>query len=116
MTHRRSLDLFLYLPMNRMFETIGTKFSQFQSTRRIVPILLSNISGNARRFLISDTIGTFHNNRYSDIFTLGHEPPFDSWFTQFFYFQLETKKGVNKIEVANSKSNSERFRCNQQSI
>lgn len=41
-------DLFLYLPVNRMFVTIWTEFSQLQSIRRIVPVLLSNISGNAR--------------------------------------------------------------------
>lgn len=40
-------DLFLYLPVNRMFVTRGTEFSQFQSTRRIMSIFLSNISGNA---------------------------------------------------------------------
>ncbi len=40
-------DLFLYLPMNCMFVTRGTEFSQFQSTRRIMSIFLSNISGNA---------------------------------------------------------------------
>ena len=42
------LNLFLYLPVNRMFITTGTEFSQLQSTRRIMSILLSNISGNAR--------------------------------------------------------------------
>lgn len=47
-TNRPAFDLFLYLPMNRMFVTIGTEFFQFQSTRRIVSILLGNISGNAR--------------------------------------------------------------------
>ena len=36
-----------YLPVKRMFETMRAEFSQFQSTRRIVSILLSNISGNA---------------------------------------------------------------------
>ena len=41
-------DLFLYLPVNRMFVTIWTEFSQLQSIMRIVPVLLSNISGNAR--------------------------------------------------------------------
>lgn len=40
-------DLFLYLPVNRMFITRGTEFSQLQSTRRIMSIFLSNISGNA---------------------------------------------------------------------
>lgn len=88
-------DLFLYLPMNRMFVTIGTEFSQLQSTRCIVSILLSNISGNAPWFFIntvSDTTGTFQNNCYSGIFTLGHEPPLDFWFTQLFYFRYETKK------------------------
>lgn len=80
--------------MNRMLVTIGTKFSQFQSTRRIVSILLSNISGNAPRFLInivSDTTVTFQNNLYSDIFTLGHKPPF-FLFTQLFYFRNEEEK------------------------
>lgn len=88
-------DLFIYLPMNRMFVTIGTEFSQFQSIGRIVLVLLSHISGNARWYLIntvSDTTGTFQNNRYSDIFTLGHEPPLDFWLTQRFYFRSETKK------------------------
>ena len=78
-----------------MFATKGTEFSQFQSTRCIVSILLSNISGNARWFLIntiSNTTGTFQNHRYSDIFTLGHEPPLDFSFTQLFLFQSETKK------------------------
>lgn len=80
--------------MNRMLVTIGTKFYQFQSTRRIVSILLSNISGNAPRFLInivSDTTVTFQNNLYSDIFTLGHKPPF-FLFTQLFYFRNEEEK------------------------
>jgi hypothetical protein len=47
-TYKRSdrFDLFLNLPMNCMFVTKGTEFSQFQSTRRIMSILLSNISGN----------------------------------------------------------------------
>ena len=40
-------DLFLYFTVNRMFVTKGTEFSQFQSTGRIMSILLSNISGNA---------------------------------------------------------------------
>lgn len=111
-------DLFLYLPMNRMFVTIGAEFSQFQSIRRIVSILLSNISGNARWCLIntvSDTTGTLQNNRYSNIFTLGHEPPLDFLFTQLFHFRSETKKKNErkKIEVTNSKFNYERFRCNQ---
>jgi len=64
--------------MNGMFVTIGTEFSQFQPTRRIMSILLSNISGNACWFFIntvSNTTGTFQNNPYSDIFTFGHEPP-----------------------------------------
>lgn len=39
-------DLFLYLPMNRLFVTKWTEFSQFQSIRRVVTILFSNISGN----------------------------------------------------------------------
>lgn len=111
-------DLFLYLPVNRMFVTKGTEFSQFQSTRRIMSILLSNISGNARWFFIntvSNTAGTFQNNRYSDIFTLRHEPPLGFWLTQFFYFPIrrEAKERKKKIEVANSKSNYERFRSNQ---
>jgi hypothetical protein len=47
-----------------------------------VSILLSNISVNAPINTISvntvsDTTGTFQNNRYSDIFTLVHEPPLD---------------------------------------
>ena len=73
-------NLVLYLPMNRMLVTIRTEFSQFQSTRCIVSILLSNISGSAPRFfleLILDTIGTLQNNYPSNIFTLGHEPPLD---------------------------------------
>lgn len=89
--------------MNRMLVTIGTKFSQFQSTRRIVSILLSNISGNAPRFLInivSDTTVTFQNNLDSDIFTLGHKPPF---FYSLNSSIFETKK---KKEVADSKPNS----------
>lgn len=113
-------DLFLYLPVNRMFVTRGTEFSQFQSTRRIMSIFLSNISGNAHWFLIntvSNTTGTFQNNRYSGIFTLGHEPPLDFWLTQLFYLSIfrseaKKKKGRKKIEVANLKSNYERFRCN----
>lgn len=40
------ISLFLYLCVNRMFATKGTEFSQFQSTRCIVSILLSNISRN----------------------------------------------------------------------
>lgn len=87
--------------MNRMLVTIGTKFSQFQSTRRIVSILLSNISGNAPRFLInivSDTTVTFQNNLYSDIFTLGHKPPF-FLFTQLFYFRNE--EGKKKLLTRN---------------
>lgn len=71
-------SLFLYLCVNHMFATTGTEFSQFQPTRRIVSILLSNISGNTRWFLINTlliTTGTFQNNSYSDIFTLSHEPP-----------------------------------------
>jgi len=92
-----------------MLVTIGTEFSQFQSTRCIVSILLSNISGNAPRFLIatiSGTTGTFQNHSHSDIFTLGHEPPFDFRFTQFFYFRSEQKKKgrKKKIEFANKKS------------
>lgn len=68
-----------------------------------MPVLLSNISGNARWFLIntvSNTSGTFQKNRYSHIFTLGHEPPLDFSFTQLFLFQSETKKkkGRKKIE------------------
>ena len=95
-------DLFLYLPMNRMFVTTGTEFSQFQPTRRIVSILLSNISGNPHWFLIntvSNTTSTFQNNCYSGIFTLGHEPPLDFWFTQLFHFpiQNEEKKKEKKI-------------------
>ena len=71
-------NLVLYLPMNRMLVTIRTEFSQFQSTRCIVSILLSNISGDAPRFFLEiflDAIGTLQNNYPSDIFTLGHEPP-----------------------------------------
>lgn len=86
---RFDLYRFLYLPMNCMLETIGTEFSQFQSTRCIVSILLSNISRNTRWFLInivSNTTGTFQNNPYSSIFTLGHEPPLGFWFTQLFLF------------------------------
>lgn len=47
-TYKRSdrFDLFLYLPVNCMFVTKRTEFSQFQSTGRIMSILLSNISGN----------------------------------------------------------------------
>lgn len=41
-------NLFLYLPMNHMFVTKWTEFSQFQSIRRVVTILFSNISGNTR--------------------------------------------------------------------
>lgn len=102
--------LFLYLPMNCIFVTKGTEFSQFQSTRRIVSILLSNISGNTNPlwFLISiisnSTIGTFQNNCYSNIFPLGHEPPLYFWFTQLFYFAIQReKRNEKKIEVANSK-------------
>jgi len=112
-------SLFLYLPVNRMFATTGTEFSQFQSTRRIVSILLSNISGNTRWFLIntvSNTTGTFQNNPYSDIFTFGHEPPlfvFLIHLTLLFY-DSKRKGTKNKIiEVANSKSNYEGSRSNQ---
>ena len=111
------LYLFLYLPMNCMFETIGTEFSQFQSTRCIVSILLSNISGNTCWFLInivSNTTSTFQNNPYSSIFTLGHEPPLVFWFTQFFSIfrpgaNKKKGKGTKNIEIANnSKSNYEK--------
>lgn len=109
-------DLFLYLPMNRMFVTTGTEFSQFQSTGRIVSILLSNISGNAPWFLIntiSKTTGTFQNNGYSDIFTLGHEPPlvYDSLNSLIFRSEARKNKGQKKkkkIEAGNSKSNYKR--------
>jgi len=72
-------DLFLYLSMNCMLGTVGTEFSQFQPTRCVASILLSNISGNTPWFLInifSNTTSTFQNNAYSDILSLGHEPPF----------------------------------------
>ena len=106
-------DLFLYLPMNRMFVTIGTEFFQFQSIRRIVSIFLSNISGNTWWFFsntVSDTTFTFQNHFYSDIFTLGHKSPLDFWFTQLFYlvywlFIFDPKRRKKqKKEVANSKS------------
>ena len=72
-----------------------------------MPVLLSNISGNARWYLlntVSDTTGTFQNHRYSRIFPLGHEPPLDFWFTQLFHFILirnEEKERKKKIEVTN---------------
>ena len=85
-------DLFRYLPMNCMFVTIGTEFSQFQSLRRRVSILLSNISVNALIYIktisvntVFDTTGTFQNNRYSNIFSLVHEPPLDFFPQPFFY-------------------------------
>lgn len=114
------LDLFLYLPVNRMFVTTGTEFSQFQSTRRIMSILLSNISGNAHWFLIntiSNTTGTFQNHRYSDIFTLGHEPPlvFDSFNSLIFRSETRKKKGTKKKkkQVTRNRIMKERFRCNK---
>lgn len=88
--------------MNRMFATKGTEFSQFQSTRRIVSILLSNISRNTPRFLINTlfiTTGTFQNNSYSDIFTLGHEPPlvfFDSLNSSILRLKAKNQKGTEK--------------------
>ena len=100
-----------------MFVTIGTEFSQFQSARRIMSILLSNISKNACWFLINivlNTTDTFQNNLYTGIFTLGHEPPFGFLFTPtLLYFHLPSevkKKGTKKIEIAYSKSNYEKFR------
>lgn len=114
------LDLFLYLPVNRMFVTTGTEFSQFQSTRRIMSILLSNISVNAHWFLIntiSNTTGTFQNHRYSDIFTLGHEPPlvFDSFNSLIFRSETRKKKGTKKKkkQVTRNRIMKERFRCNK---
>ena len=94
-------DLFLYLPMNRMFVTTGTEFSQFQPIRRIASILLSNISRNALWCFIntvSDTTSTFQNNRYSDIFTLGHEPPltFFIYSTLLFLIRNEEEAGKEK--------------------
>ena len=111
------LNLFLYLPVNRMFITTGTEFSQLQSTRRIMSILLSNISGNARWFLIktiSNTTGTFQNHRYSDIFTLGHEPSlvFDSFNSLNFRSEMRKKKGTKK-QVTRNLIMKERFRCNK---
>lgn len=111
------LNLFLYLPVNRMFITTGTEFSQLQSTRRIMSILLSNISGNARWFLIktiSNTTGTFQNHRYSDIFTLGHEPPlvFDSFNSLNLRSEMRKKKGTKK-QVTRNLIMKERFRCNK---
>lgn len=111
------LDLFLYLSVNGMFITTGTEFSQFQSTRRIMSILLSNISGNARWFLIktiSNTTGTFQNHRYSDIFTLGHEPPlvFDSLNFLNFRSEMRKKKGTKK-QVTRNRIMEKRFRCNK---
>ena len=94
--------IFLYLPMNCIFVTKGIEFSQFQSTRCIVSILLSNISGNTNPlwFLISiisnNTIGTFQNNCYSNIFPLGHELPLYFWFTQLFSFAIQREKRIQK--------------------
>ena len=94
------LDLFLYLSMNCMLGTVGTEFSQFQPTGCVASILLSNISGNTPWFLISilsNTTSTFQNNAYSDIFTLGHGPPFYVWIfyssnSFFFRPKAEIKK------------------------
>jgi len=89
--------------VNRMFATKGTEFSQFQSTRCIVSILLSNISRNTPRFLINTlfiTTATFQNNSYSYIFTLGHEPPlvfFDSLNSSILRFEAKKKKGTKKV-------------------
>lgn len=92
-------DLFLYLSMNCMLGTIGTEFSQFQPTGCVASILLSNISGNTPWFLInilSNTTSTFQNNDYSDIFTLGHEPPFyvcvNFLFKQLFDFRPKAER------------------------
>ena len=106
-------DLFFYLSMNCMLVTIGTEFFQFQSTGCVVSILLSNISGNTPRFFInilSDTTSTFQNNTYSDIFTLGHEPPFLLIFDSSNSFLLDPKRRErNKIEIANSKYTLKEF-------
>lgn len=106
-TQAPRFDLFFYLPMNRMFITIGAEFSQFQSTGRIVSIFFSNISGNACWFLIntvSYTTSAFQKNPYSGIFTLGHEPPL-FFFYSFKFSIFDPKKVRKKMEVANSKSN-----------
>lgn len=87
--------------MNRMLVTIRTEFFQFQSTRCIVSIFLSNISGNAPRFFIqtiSGTTGTFQNNYDSDIFTLGHEPPLDLLNSSVFDSNRRRRKEEKKIE------------------
>ena len=49
---------------------------------------------------ISNTTGTFQNNRYSDIFTLSHEPPlvfFDSLNSSILRFEAKKKKGTKKV-------------------
>jgi hypothetical protein len=84
-----------------MFVTIRTEFSQFQSLRRRVSILLSNISVNApintvSVNTVSDTTGTFQNNRYSDIFTLVHEPPLDFFPQPFFYILIRNEEEERK--------------------
>ena len=101
--HRRArFDLFLYLSMNCMLVTIGTKFFQFQPIGCVASILLSNISRNTPWFLItilSNTTSTFQNNAYSDIFTLGHEPPFYMWIvysSNSFIFDPKRKERKNR--------------------